>query len=50
VPTRYATDGHREVEITLKLHTSSLTRLCATHFLPFSTFVWVSPILWEPLG
>ena len=42
VPTLYATDGHREAEITLKIHSSSLTRLCATHFWPFSTFVWVS--------
>jgi len=29
----YGTDGHREGDITLKTHSSSLAHLCVTHFL-----------------
>jgi len=33
--TAYGKDGHREADITLKTHSSSLARLCVTHFLTF---------------
>jgi len=31
--TAYGKDAHREADITLKPHSSSLARLCVTHFL-----------------
>jgi len=46
----FAADGHREAEVTLKIHSSSLDRLCATNFFDPSPLLRFRPILWVPLG
>jgi len=36
-----STDGHRETEVTLDMHSSGLDRLCVTHFLTLLHILWV---------